>query len=176
MKHVIWDNDVCEMFDSVKDNLEDCFPEMDPEDMEDISDEDIWNRAYEEIEVNFEAEQSNLNVETKGEIILTGNLERWDGSRYVYKELKTKNIGKALVEAINSFDGDNQFEIYVQDGNMCISQLGHDNPTNPSIMQFREMTKGLDELWDESADVIVANSVPMGHYACKVYGWDVAAA
>lgn len=136
MKHIIWDNNP----------TEDLFEEekiIYLEDNEDISEDEvdnelIWEFVYETIQSNLEAEEENLSSLTKpGEIFLIGTLERWDGSHRAYKNLSTKNVGEALEKAVSSFDGDNTFEISIEDKKMLIRQWGHDNPTNPSEFEFR---------------------------------------
>lgn len=90
--------------------------------------------------------------------------------RSAYKELKTNNLGKALEEAIQSWEGDNSFEIYVEDGRMYISQRGHDNPTNPSVAEFR-MLKPDEELYDGEANLLDITE-PLGKIPSEVYGWE----
>ena len=168
-KKLVWDNDVCDAYNYIKDNLEEY-------DLTDPSDEEIWNKAYEEIDIRLGDEKMNLDIEKDGGIFLIGNYERWNGSYSVNKDLKTSNIGEALQKAISCWDGDNSFEIYVDKNRLLISQTGHDNPTNPSIMEFRVM-KGYDSLdefaYDHKMSVanIKRNSLSLGDEVRKVYGW-----
>lgn len=168
MKHIIWDNDVCNMYDCVKNNLEDVFPDTKEED---ITDDMIWDAAYEEIEVNLDAEICNLDIDLDKEIVLIGDIVRWDGSHSAHTELKTNNIGKAMEEAVTKWDGDNTFEIYVEDGRMFISQTGHDNPCSPSVFEFRMLKPDYDEWEDE---ISLENTESIGNKVSKVYGWEAA--
>ncbi len=172
----IWNNDVVQMYDDIKNDIEDFFDDI-PE--EGLSDDEIWNKAHEEIEINLECEEENLNeIETEGEIFLMGTLVRWDGSHSAYKGLGTKKFSLAISKAIESFEGDNLLEIYVDNGRTYISQLGHDNPTSPSVFEFRAV-KGYDSLDDltfekddDSQEILLTNSRPIGNEIAKVYGWE----
>ncbi len=168
MKHVIYDNDVCQMYDDIKENISDFFPDLD-EDDNTPSDEEIWELAYEEVEDRLGDEQMNLDKELSGEIVLIGTYERWNGSFNVYKGLGTNNLGKALEKAVASWSGDNSFEIYVENGRMYISQRGHDNPTNPSVMEFR-MLKPDKELYGKRRYQLMVTE-PLGRIPAEIYGW-----
>ena len=172
MKRTIYSNDVCETYDYIKNYLEEFFPDLDED--EEVNDDEIWSRAYDEIEIRLGDEEANLDVDTNGQIILVGTIERWNGAFPVYKLLKTQNVGEAMKEAMASFGGDNTFEIYVNEGKMYLSQTGHDNPTNPSIVEFRELTDDFDELEDDRPDTLLKKSKSLAPYACNVYGWEVA--
>lgn len=168
MKNIIYSNDVCSMYDEIKKNPREFFSDEEGE----VSDEQMWNEAYDQIELSLEDEQANLDIDLPGELILIGTLERWNGAYPVYKELDTRNIGEGIVKAMASFGGDNHFEVYVEDGKMKISQLGHDNPTNPSIMEFRQITVDLYDLDSDDTATLIANSLPIARQVCDVYGWD----
>ncbi len=119
----------------------------------------------------LEDEVMNLNVNCKGKIALVGKIARWNGVFPTYKILDTCNIGKSMVAAVGSFDGNNTFEIFVEDGKMMLHQYGHDNPTNPSAIEFRELKPGVDEFDLENTDDIIKNSLLLADRVCQVYGW-----
>ncbi len=166
MKHVIWNNDICEMVDSIKKCPEDYF---DNQDFENLSDEEIFEAASNSIQVWLEDEVYNLDKTLQGTIILTGTLQRWDGPRSAYKDLETKNVGESIEKAISCFEGDNSFEVYVEDGKMYISQTGHDNPTNPSVFEFKLVNS--DEMDSDDFDSN-RDSKSIGLIPCEVYGWE----
>ena len=146
MKHMIWNNDICAEFDAlVKENV-----------VEHLSEDEIWAEAAENINENLLCEVANLNIATNS-LVAVGKISRWNGTYHVYKELKARNIGRAITEVLHSFSGDNTFEVYVDGESLMISQLGHDNPTNPSIIEIREGT--------------VEDNTPVGEFASAVYGW-----
>ena len=173
MKHVVWNNDVCNMYDSIKECPEEFFPEMENED---ITDDMMWNEAYDSIERWLDDEMTNCDVDVDNHIFLIGTLERWNGAFPVHKDLGTTNIGEAFQKAMRCFGGDNTFEIYVEKGKLLISQTGHDNPTNPSIMEFRYMrdADSIDDfLFDHigTSKNIRRNSRGLAKEVGKVYGW-----
>ena len=162
MRHVIFSTDVCEEYFALHQNPE----------FKNFKDEILWDFACDNIYnlVNDEC-KCNLDVELKDHIVLTGNICRWNGSFGGYKNPGTKNIGVAIMKAMESFDGENTFKVYTEGGRTYLEQYGHDNPTNPSIVEFRMLNAGIDS--DELGEIdIVANSVPITPYVNDVYGWE----
>ena len=173
MKHLVWDNDVCSMYDAIQEEPTEFFPEIDEED---ITNSMMWNEAYEQIERNLGDEQMNLDIEKENHIFLMGILQRWNGSYPAYKDLETCNIGDALLKAIQSFDGDNSFEIYVEGKRLLIAQRGHDNPCSPSIMEFRVLKDcySLDDFKCNHEDTVknmMKHSKSLATDVRNVYGW-----
>lgn len=170
MDMTIYSNDVTEMYDALKKELE----AGTLEDGEDMDEDTLWDKAYEYVEEYLEDEILNLDKAPGGEIILIGTLQRWNGAYKVHKNLGTDNIGKAIPRAFGCFGGDNTFKVYIEDGRMYLSQYGHDNPVSPSIMEFRVLNKGVD--YDElEVGEIEANSFSPAPTVAEVYGWDLAA-
>lgn len=182
MKQVIWNNDVFEAKAAIQENLEDYFPGKAAEEV----DEDlILERAYEEVDMRLDDEKANLNsIPVNGAIIVIGKEVRWNGAHAVCKDVKrVDNLGDALQETIDLFGGDNSFSFYYEDGSVFLSQTGHDNPVNPTILEFRELQKGLSfgdlgEAYFEGAkeqsfmEYIMEYSDPLGHIAEKIYGFE----
>ena len=168
----IYTNDPLEYYDGALEELKE------EEGFEDGDDTGvIFDRAYDMVEQSLDDEVTNLDIETKGEIFLMGTMERWDGPRTAYKGLGVKNIGEAMTRAMSSFSGDNTFEIGVENGEVTITQLGHDNPTNPSRFVFREVKNGmnLDDMTYENGDtpqILLDDSLSLADRVCEVYGWD----
>ena len=166
-KNLIWDNDIGNAIDAVKEEW------LETERGE-LSDDEALTEAYQWIENSLGDEVMNLDIEAKGALIAIGTIERWNGGFSAYKLLETKNIGKAIETIVGScFTGDNSFECYEEDGKLIFTQLGHDNPVNPSIIEIRELTCDFYVLEDDKQDILLANSKPCGHYAAEVYGWEV---
>lgn len=165
MRNTIWNNDLCEAVEGIKAD------QRAGEIEEDLTDTDIWDMACESINMWFDDECTNLNINLDSPIILTGTIQTWRGGFSAYKELDTNNIADAMKAAVASFDGDNSFEIYEENGGIFLSQYGHDNPTSPSIVEFRMLTNDLYDLEDDSPETLRANSSPIGRYAREVYGW-----
>ena len=169
-KHLVWDNDVCNMYDAIRKEPSEFFPEMDTED---ITDDMMWNEAYAQVEQNLGDEKANCDKDVDNHIFLMGTYVRWNGSHSVYKDLGTCNIGEALSKAIACWDGDNSFEIYVEGGRLLISQTGHDNPCNPSIMEFRvpKNYTSVDDMPKDDADYLRRHSKGLAREVREVYGW-----
>ena len=51
--------------------------------------------------------------------------------------LKLQILEKRLKKAVALFSENDTVEVFVEDERMKISQLGHDNPVNPSVFEFR---------------------------------------
>ncbi len=161
-RHVIFSTDVCDMYDVLR---------QDPE-FAHISDDRLWELAYDEINNQIDDECNyNLDIDLKSDIVLVGNVVRWNGSFSAWKETKTRNIGKAIRDAMGAFSGDNTFTVYVQDGKVLLEQYGHDNPTSPSVIEFRMLNANYDNYeatdWNEVSD-------PITQFVNKVYGWEAA--
>ena len=172
-KHIIWSNDVCTEFDELKKSYEDNFNSQEIDEMP--NNDTIWDEVYDNIETWFDDEMINLNINTNNKIVLVGNICRWDGKRPAYHFTDDKNIADAVKTAISSFQGDNTFELYIENNTMCLSQLGHDNPCNPSIIEFREINpKYLDEYGDiefqNNADIL-KKTTSFAEKVKNVYGW-----
>lgn len=165
-KRMIWNNDVCSEIDALE---KDCFFA----ESEITSEEEKMDAAYEYINSVLSDEVSNLDVDLEGDIFLIGELQRWNGRSSAYADLETSNIGEAMKKAISKFSGDNDFEIFVEDGKMMISQLGHDNPVNPSVFEFRVVRPESDycEIGLSHEENLKATR-RIGDIVAKVYGWN----
>ena len=154
----LWNSSECNMFDIIKNDIEEFFPDC----VEDeISDDMVWDLAYEEIVNDLDCLKSNLDIDVDGNLILVGTLQRWSGAYTAIKDLNTKNIGDAISIAIGAFGGDNTFNIDLEDGKLLIKQWGHDNPTSPSVFEFVEVDENNPE-----------EMKSIGGYVNQVYGWE----
>ncbi len=172
----IWSNEITQdMLDEEKEIYLNDNPEMENEATDDL----YFDLARERIQNEFEDEICNLDINMTGEIFLMGTLERWDGAHAAYKPLSAQNIGDAIKNAVNCFDGDNTFEIGIEDGKLLIKQWGHDNPTSPSVFEFRSVQdhKTLEDMiFAEDSDshkTMLSHSVSPAKQVCDVYGWDL---
>lgn len=164
-KRMIWNNDVGIEMDALeKDGF---FAES-----EITSEEEKMDAAYEHINTALNDEAYNLSIDTGADIFLIGELQRWNGRGSAYADLETSNIGEAIKKAISKFSGDNDFEIFVEDGKMMISQLGHDNPVNPSVFEFRVVRPESDYCKiGLSHEENLKATRHIGDIVAKVYGW-----
>ena len=129
-KRMIWNNDVGSEMDALeKDGF---FAES-----EITSEEEKMDAAYEHINTALNDEAYNLSIDAGADIFLIGELQRWNGRGSAYANLETSNIGEAIKKAVALFSENDTIEVFVEDERMMISQLGHDNPVNPSVFEFR---------------------------------------
>ena len=164
MKHNIWSNDVNAEFDTLKENYKN--------NNKDISDESIFDEAYHNIDINLEDTLANLDIDCPNNIILIGNLVRWNGTYDAHKETNTKNLAEAIKIALNSFGNDNSFDLYVENDNLYLAQLGHDNPVNPSIFKFKYLIPNFEDNFDPSnKNDLMFKTTGVGKSVSEIYGW-----
>jgi hypothetical protein len=132
------------------------------------------DELHEFFEQDLGDEVMNLNIELPNKVVLVGKLQRWDGVYSVHKVLETRNLGEAMESAVQCFEGDNTFTIYCEAGKMLLSQYGHDNPYNPTILEFRQLKPEIrDEEYDEWCADIYGVTIPLADKPAAVYGWAV---
>ena len=162
-KRMIWNNDVYSKMNALeKDGF---FEESETE-------EEKMNETYEYISNALSDEAANLDIDLEEDIFLIGVLQRWDGCDSAYADLETSNIGEAIKKAVSLFSGDDAIEIFVEDERMKISQLGHDNPVNPSVFEFRVVRPESDycEIGLSREENLKATR-RIGDIVANVYGW-----
>ena len=160
---MIWNNDVYSKMNALeKDGF---FAESETE-------EEKMNETYEYISNALSDEAANLDIDLEEDIFLIGVLQRWDGCDSAYADLETSNIGEAIKKAVSLFSGDDAIEIFVEDERMKISQLGHDNPVNPSVFEFRVVRPESDycEIGLSREENLKATR-RIGDIVANVYGW-----
>ena len=160
-RHEIWNNDVCDLFDALKEDRE--YDET-------VPDSEIWEEASELVWDYLGDEVSNLNKNLPGEVVLIGNKCRWNGTFSAYKQLGTNNLGKALEKAVQSFEGDNSFYIFCEGSRMLMTQTGHDNPTNPSMLEFRMLKPGKELYGKRRYQMLITE--PLAEKCAEFYGWE----
>ena len=162
-KRMIWNNDVCSEMNALeKDGF---FAESETE-------EEKMDETYEYISNALSDEAANLDIDLEEDIFLIGVLQRWDGYGSAYADLETSNIGEAIKKAVSLFSGDDAIEIFIEDERMKISQLGHDNPVNPSVFEFRVVRPESDycEIGLSREENLKATR-RIGDIVANVYGW-----
>lgn len=162
-KRMIWNNVVySEMNALEKDGF---FAESETE-------EEKMDETYEYISNALSDEAANLDMDLEEDIFLIGVLQRWDGCGSAYADLETSNIGEAIKKAVSLFSGDDAIEIFVEDERMKISQLGHDNPVNPSVFEFRVVRPESDYCdIGLSHEENLKMTRRIGDIVANVYGW-----
>lgn len=175
MKRVIWHNDASAHFDYIM------------EENPDMSDEQVWQACYDQIDACYDAEQVNLaGCKTDGAIVALGKVQRWCGARSGFAELDGDSVADIVrFVARVAAEGDNTATLFVDDGgDIVLEMYGHDNPTSPTRMVFREVCRHVSEAGkDALLDAFYTGASTrwtlarmrtksLGHLPAAVYGWD----
>ena len=167
-KRVIWSNIDMDMETWKQDLMED-YP--------DLSDEEYATLAEDMNDGYLGDERANLDVTVGDEILVIGDIGRWDGRRMGYKYVEGGNISDCLYGSPDCY----YCEWYVdRDGEFRSTQIHHDG-TN--YMYYRKWKDGVSfderdeligKLYNGSAtmDDIDAVTEKLGRDIGKVYGWD----
>lgn len=170
MKHMIWSNDVDEIT-AIADELRDDNP--------DLSEDDAWEEACDEIALRLDDEKSNLDIDVGSDIIVIGDLGLWNGRVLGYKMLGSNNL-KDCVDAAT----DGYIDWYEEDGEVKIRNAHHDGVNYLTFRAWKEDARPIsrdvllymirtatgearDNLWED----INRMTRPLGEYVEKVYGW-----
>ncbi len=160
----VWDNDAVGLAETIQNEDPDGHTSFD----------DALEQAYEEINESLESERDILSRRYLNGYVMMGTLQRWNGPKQAYRHLDVETIGDAVFAAVSAFtsEGDVSLDVYVDtdEHKLIITQLGHDNPTNPSIFEIRALTKNWDEI-ENSEEDIGANSASIGDEVLKTYGF-----
>jgi hypothetical protein len=142
---------------------------------------EVYAMAWDENMQHLEDEKVNLKDVRGKNWFAIGTLQRWNGGHRCYRALMPGSIMEAVCEVMKAFAGaENTFEIYVEDGDVFISQLGHDNPTNPSVLRIRQVTdeamnrEGLDlddVIYKASDEDLERDTFGFGDMVSEIYGW-----
>lgn len=154
------------------DEIKECMIECSDYDDEGISDEDVWDRIYSEIDWNFDDELNNLNVETEGDIIAVANMGLWYGKRTGYKLLSRRNLNEIMC------CGNEDYNHLYYDGFNVYKEAIHHDGTNH--IMFREVRPDVNI--EKLCDMIYNNEVisratlnkytrSLRRYVKKIYGW-----
>lgn len=109
---------------------------------EEISDYDISERVYEDINTNYEDEQMNLDKTLEGRVIAFGKVGRWNGSFSGYKVL-----GNNLNEILQSFGCDDIY-LYKDRYNVHGEFYHHDGTHYMTFREIRE-DRNIDNFLDK---------------------------
>ena len=112
-------------------------------DFEDWETTDVSDTIYEEIDMWFEDEQSNLFRILDGRIIAIADMGLWDGKRTGYKIL-----GNNLNEVLTCGIGCNEKEIYCDGFNVYATGYHHDGRNHVEFREIRE-DRNIENLTDK---------------------------
>lgn len=102
-------------------------------DKEEITDNMISNRIYNDIDLSFEDETINLNKQLNGRILAIADMGLWNGRRTGYKIL-----GNNLNEVITCGIGCDEKEIYCDAYNVRARGYHHDGSNEVEFREIRE--------------------------------------
>lgn len=136
----------------------------------DVSDEEVWDYAYQDNNFWFECERENLDVNTDGQIICIASLGLWKGRRTRYKLL-----GNNLQDIFKVIQGD-YIKIYFDGFNLCIEDSHHDGTNYYKFREFKPfVNKELfcDKLYngDVNNNDLNRYTNSLRKYVKKIYGW-----
>lgn len=100
---------------------------------EDITDSDIQEEIYQDIDFSFDAEECNLNKELNGRILCIADMGLWDGRRSGYKIL-----GNNLNEVLTCGIGCDEKEVYCDAYNVYARGYHHDGSNSVEFREIRE--------------------------------------
>ena len=92
-KWTIWQNVNLDI-----DDYEDYFSELETEYDEELSEDERWERLYEDNSMWLDDERCNLNVRLEGEIVVIADLGLWYGRRGGYKIIESGNVKDCLYD------------------------------------------------------------------------------
>ena len=155
--------------------------DLDPADWQEMIDELDGNFTDEQINAQIEYEnasylddeRANLNIEV-GEILVIGDLGRWNGRVNGYKLISSGNISECLTTECD------RAEWYVdRDGDLRATMIHHDGTNYLRYRKFRngisdeDREQLLDDIYNgcASEDEIRKVTCRLGDDIAKVYGW-----
>lgn len=142
-KNIIFNSDAYELFSKEKDYME--------EEGIDIDDNEVWERCYDSINIWFDDEKLNLNIETNGNIIAIANLVLWSGRTTGYKMLNNN------ISSIVDYFSNDDIIIFTDQYNVRATGFNHDGQ---NYIIFREIKSELSEKQIENfLDKIYNNTV-----------------
>lgn len=110
---------------------------------EDWETADVTNTIYEEIDMWFEDEQSNLYRQLQGRILCIADLGLWNGRRSGYKIL-----GNNLNEVLTCGIGCDEKEVYCDAYNVRATGYHHDGSNSVEFREIRE-DKNIDNFLEK---------------------------
>lgn len=182
-RHIIWSNDVCQEYAWLEKQPEDVRDMLDLGEDEEITEEMLWNLAYEQVDTNLECECENLaGCKTDGAIVAIGTVQRWNGARSAFAEIDGDTVADILRFAAQQASN-NTVTVFVEDGDIKLEMLGHDNPTNPTRVTFRALRRSISEEGKQRLldafyfgdgnrwTLAQVCTKRLGHLPAAVYGW-----
>ena len=164
-KHMIWSNINLDLKDW--EGLREEHPEY--------TEEQLTEEMYEVNNDYLSDERYNLKIQCGNDIIVFGNIGRWNGRAHGYKLIESGNIADCLYTECD------MAEWYVdRDGDLCSTQIHHDGSNYLYYRKFKDGLSSddkedfLDKFYEGKATQEDIDRVTdkLGGIIAQVYGWD----
>lgn len=139
---------------------------------ENISDEDVWEHIYNDIDWSYDDEFYNLDVKTEGDTIAIASMGLWNGRRTGYKLLNRRNLNEIMS------CGNKDYNHLYYDGFNVYKEAIHHDGTN--YIMFREVRPdvNIEVLCDKVYNNEIISKATLNRYTRslrkyvkKIYGW-----
>ena len=138
----------------------------------DITENDIQQEVYEDIDMFFEDEMMNLNKKLPNNIIAIADIGRWNGRVQGYKIL-----GNNLNEVVSSSIGCDEKEVYCDAYNVRATGYHHDGSNSVLFRELREdrnIDNFLEKIYNNetiSSSTLSYYTKSLRPYVQEVYGF-----
>ena len=148
--------------------------ELSDKDMEEVSDDEIYNWMYEMLYEYLDDERANLNIKLDDEIIVIGDLGLWNGRVTGYKTIPSCNIKDCL------YDSDCDYcDWYCDRYDFRFDGFHHDGRNHylyrtwAKGLTFTQKENFLEKLYSGKATHkdVLRYTRSIRPYIAKVYGW-----
>ena len=110
---------------------------MEANEIDNITENDVWEWATEDNERWLGDERSNLDIPLDGRILVIASLGLWNGRKQGYKIIEERNVNGIFT--IASFGGD--IELYGERGNIYAIARHHDGTNYYTFKALKEATE-----------------------------------
>lgn len=172
-KWTIWQNMDVDV-DEWREDYQVC-KELSDEEMEDVSDSDIYEWACDCNSMYLDDERINLDVNVGDEILVFGDIGRWNGQFSGYKVIKSGNIKDCLYDEDCVYcnwycdEEDMRFDGVHHDGrNHYLYRTWADGVTEDDKEEFLDSVYVCGDISDEELKKYTKSLRP---YVAEVYGW-----
>lgn len=167
-KYTIWQNRDID-FEEMREQYKEAYEVSD----EEITEDDIYNYAYEVNDMWLDDERNNLNIKLPEDVVVIADLGLWNGRVKAYKILHERNVAECL------YCDDDYVEFYCDDYDLRCTGSHHDGTNHYLYRMWKEgltdEQKGnfLYKMYKGKATHkdILRYTRSIRPYIAKVYGW-----
>ena len=159
-KHAIWSNNID--IEDWQNDIKEWYGD------DELTDDEIYNLAYENNMDNLEADKCNLSKELGRDIVIIGQLGLWNGVRKAWKYANGTNLN----DIFNGTCGDYVTWYVDENGEVCCEDIHHDG-TN--YYTYRLVKEGISR-WEFDEEMALGTNIDeltdkLGKYVADIYGW-----